>query len=80
MAKQKQQDEQVWRQVEDERGRLRLDRPFTPGESAANDRENLATLPPLALVLGQERFPDERDARRVRAGARDTPAGAKGSP
>ncbi len=59
MAKQKQQEEQVWRQVEDERGRLRLDRPFTPGEAAANDAKNLATLPPRALALGQERFPDE---------------------
>jgi len=53
-------DENVWQQVEDERGRLRLDRPFTPGEAAQQDAANLATLPPRALALGQERFPDER--------------------
>jgi len=53
-------DENVWKQVEDERGRLRLDRPFTPGEAAQQDAQNLATLPPRAVVLGQERFPDER--------------------
>ncbi len=55
----KQDDEQVFLQVEDERGRLRLDRPFTPGEAAQQDAANLATLPPRALVLGQDRFPDE---------------------
>ena len=53
-------DENVWQQVEDERGRLRLDRPFTPGEAAQQDAANLATLPPRALALGQERLPDER--------------------
>ena len=56
----KQDDEQVFLQVEDERGRLRLDRPFTPGEAAQQDAVNLATLPPRAAVLGQDRFPDER--------------------
>jgi len=52
-------DENVWQQVEDERGRLRLDRPFTPGEAAQQDAANLATLPPRALALGQDRLPDE---------------------
>jgi len=56
----KQDDEQVFVQVEDERGRLRLDRPFTPGEAAQQDAANLATLPPRAVALGQDRLPDER--------------------
>ncbi len=56
----KKQDEQVFVQVEDERGRLRLDRPFTPGEAAQQDVLNLATLPPRAVALGQDRLPDER--------------------
>ncbi len=37
-----------------------LDWRFTPAEAAQQDAANLATLPPRALVLGQERFPDER--------------------
>jgi len=53
-------DENVWQQVEDERGRLRLDRPFTPAEAAQQDAQNLATLPPRAVALGQDRLPDER--------------------
>jgi len=55
----KQDDEQVFQQVEDEHGRLRLDRPFTAGEAAQQDAQNLATLPPRAVALGQDRFPDE---------------------
>ncbi len=37
MAKQTQQDEQVFEQAHDERGRLRLDRPLSGGEAAAQD-------------------------------------------
>ncbi len=39
MAK-KERDEQVFEPVEDERGRLRLDRRLTPEEAAAQDAEH----------------------------------------
>lgn len=41
MAK-KQRDEQVFEPVEDERGRVRLDRRLTPEEAAAQDAEHRA--------------------------------------
>jgi hypothetical protein len=36
----KEQDEQVFEPVEDERGRLRLDRRLTPEEASAQDAEH----------------------------------------
>ena len=36
--------EHVFQQVEDDRGRMRLDRPFTAAEAAEQDRENLERL------------------------------------
>jgi len=62
MAKQTRQNEpQVFEQAEDEAGRMRLDRPFTPEEAAAADKENLARLGERAVLLGQ--FRDERPRR-----------------
>ena len=63
MAKQSNQDEQTFEQHHDERGRLRLDRPFTPEEAAAQDAahreeytaERLSRFdPPLADRSGKE--------------------------
>ena len=64
MAKQQQQEEpRVYEQTEDERGRTRLDRPFTAEEAAAQDAAH------------RERYREER-AKRFGGGHGRTPEAA----
>jgi len=67
------QDEQPFEQHPDERGRLRLDRPFTPEEAAAQDAahreqytvERLSRFdPPLADRSARERREGGSRSRR----------------
>ncbi len=70
----KNQDEsQTYEQQHDERGRLRLDRPFTPAEAAAQDAEHREQYrverlsrfdPPIADRTDEERR--KHDGRRSR--------------
>ena len=62
--KQKQSDEQVFQQVEDERGRLIADRPFTGEEAAAQDAENRKLLEEMRGVATLRTLRTRRDLLR----------------
>ena len=57
MAKKEQEREQVFQQVEDGRGRMRLDRPFDDAEAARQDADNLQRLGLTRGVTVVERRP-----------------------
>jgi len=62
MSKDTAKEPKPFEQTEDERGRLRLDRPFSVEEARAQDKENLAKLGDRARLLVP--FPDEPRRRR----------------
>ena len=62
MSKETATESKVYEQAENEAGRMRLDRPFSPEEAAAQDKENLAKLGDRAQLAVP--FKDEPRPRR----------------